>query len=178
MTRRNTHIFMRLRRFRITNKRMPAIALVKTVLPLHHHAQMLIVENHSLNGNFLRMKRRQLLYIHRKTAIAININNQRVGKRQLRSQRSGQTKTHRPQTARREPTARLIKRIKLRRPHLVLPHPCGYNSLPLRHLIERLNRILGQNNIFHILVIEGIFLAPRFNIVTPDLIITRHNNTV
>ena len=178
VTRRNIHIFMRLCRFRIANKRMPAIALVKAILPLHHHTQVLIVENHRLNRNFLRIKRRQLLHIHRETAIPIDIDNQRVGKRQLRPQRSGQTKTHRPQTARREPTARLIKRIKLRRPHLVLPHPCGNNRLPLRHLIERLNRILRQNDIFDILVIEGILLPPCFNLITPGLIIARYNNTV
>ena len=50
-----------------------AIALVKTVFPLHHHAQVLIVQQQHLDRQFFGISAGQFLNVHQKTAVAIDV---------------------------------------------------------------------------------------------------------
>jgi hypothetical protein len=43
-----------------------AIALVKLILPLDHHAEMLVVEDKSLGSNLFNVRRCQFLHVHEK----------------------------------------------------------------------------------------------------------------
>ena len=49
------------------------VGLVETVLPLHHHTQMLIVQNDHLHIQLLYRSCRQLLAVHQEGAIAIDV---------------------------------------------------------------------------------------------------------
>ena len=53
---------------------------VEAVLPLHDHAQMLVVEDDHLDRQLLAMERGQLLNVHEEAAVAVDVDDQCVGK--------------------------------------------------------------------------------------------------
>ena len=51
------------------------VSLVEAILPLHHHTQVLVVQDHHLHFQLLDGGCGQLLAVHQETAIAINVYN-------------------------------------------------------------------------------------------------------
>ena len=50
-----------------------AIALEEAVLPLHHHAQVLVVQQQHLDRQLLGEAAGQLLHVHQETAVAVDV---------------------------------------------------------------------------------------------------------
>ena len=50
-----------------------AVGLVEAVLPLHHHAEVLVVEDHDLGLEALHGGRGELLAVHEERAVAVDV---------------------------------------------------------------------------------------------------------
>ena len=95
---------------------MGPVARVEAVFPLHDHAEMLVVEHDHLDRQLFAVKRGQLLDVHEKTAVAVDVDDQPIGKGGLGAHRGRKAITHRPQPARGDPGARVLEASPLRRP--------------------------------------------------------------
>ena len=81
--------------FGIPEEGMATIALMKAVLPLHHHAKVLVIKNNHFGGNALDMCCSQLLNIHEERAVTINVDHLLVWSSQLGTQSGGIAIAHR-----------------------------------------------------------------------------------
>ena len=111
---------------------MRPVAAVEAVLPLHHHAQVLVVQQQHLDRQLLRVRRRQLLHVHQERAVAINVDHLAVGKGHFGPERRGIAVAHRSQTSAGQELARVFEFIVLRCPHLVLTHTRRQDRVALR----------------------------------------------
>lgn len=59
---------------------MGAVGLVESILPLHDHAQVLVVQDEALGVEALNAGRRQLLAVHQETAVTVDVNHRLHGK--------------------------------------------------------------------------------------------------
>ena len=50
-----------------------AVGLVEPVLPLHHHAQVLVVEDEALHLQLLDLGSGQLLAVHQEAAVTVDV---------------------------------------------------------------------------------------------------------
>lgn len=57
----------------VTQVGVCSVLLVEPVLPLHHHAQMLVIHDEALDVQLLYEDGGQLLAVHEEAAIAINV---------------------------------------------------------------------------------------------------------
>ncbi len=73
---------------------MSAVALVKPVFPLDHHAQVLIIEHDHLDGQLLAIDGCELLDIHQEAAVAVDVDDQGAGEGGLGAHRGRQAVTH------------------------------------------------------------------------------------
>ena len=55
---------------------MGPVARHEAVFPLHHHAQVLIIQQQHFDGQVLAVTRRKLLNIHQKAAVTIDVDHQ------------------------------------------------------------------------------------------------------
>ena len=113
---------------------MCPVALVEPVFPLHDHAQVLVVEQNHLDRQLLAMNRGELLNVHEKAAVAVDVDDQGVGEGRLSSDRGGQAVAHRSQSAGGDPGARMLEPGPLRSPHLMLADPRRHDELALGQL--------------------------------------------
>src|SRR5260370_42621228 len=100
-----------------------AVAFEEAVFPLHHHPQMLIVEQHHFHRQLLAIGASELLDIHQEAAVAVYVDYGLERMSGLSSHGGRQTEAHRSQSAARKPGPRRIEMVVLSGPHLVLAHP-------------------------------------------------------
>src|SRR5215467_15272149 len=99
---------------------LSVIALIKKLLPLPYHAQILVVDDHHLDRQIQSSHGGEFLNIHLEAAVARNTKHGRLGLRELNANRGWQGESHRTQTAGSDESSWRIRAISLRRPHLVL----------------------------------------------------------
>ncbi len=58
---------------RVAEVGVAAVAGVKAVLPLHHHAEVLVVENDGLGRDLLDARGGQFLDVHQERAVAVDV---------------------------------------------------------------------------------------------------------
>lgn len=97
-------------------------AVVEAILHLRHHAEVLVVEDHHLDADFLRRDGPELMDVHLETAVAVDVDHGLFRQRQLGAHRGGEPEAHGPEPARSQQLPRAGKPVKLRRPQLVLAH--------------------------------------------------------
>ena len=93
---------------------------VQELLPLAHHAHVLVVENEDLDRQAVLHGRRHLLDVHEDRGVTGNVDAKRLGMRDLRADRGREPIAHGAEAAARQPAVRLVELQELRRPHLVL----------------------------------------------------------
>ena len=76
---------------------MAAVAGVKAVLPLHHHAEVLVVEDDGLGRDLLDARGSQFLDVHQERAVAVDVDHLLVGAGDLGPKRRRVAEAHRPQ---------------------------------------------------------------------------------
>ena len=86
----------------------------------------------------------------------------------LRTHRRGQAEAHRPQAGAGQPAARLLEFEKLRAPHLVLADADRNHGIAIRrHLGEHPDRVLLQNALEILVVLERIVAFPLLHLLDP-----------
>ena len=135
-----------------TEVRLGAVATEEAIFPLHHHPEVLIVQNHHLCGDLFGVASRQFLNVHEETAVAVDVDDEVIGVRDFGPHRGGQAEAHRAEAAAGHPLARLVEREVLRRPHLVLTDAGADDRLVeltslFQQLVQPLDRVLRDDQI-------------------------------
>ena len=157
---------------------MPAVALVESILPLHHHTQVLVVEDHDLDGHLLEVEGGQLLNVHAEAAVAIDIDHKLPGTTERRTDRGGQSESHGAQASRGEPVPCLLETVVLGGPHLVLAHAGGHDSLAFGHPVQEVDGVLGEDRVVCVLEAQRMFLSPGLDLGVPGLVVSTCHQTV
>jgi hypothetical protein len=121
--------------------------LVEAILPLHHHPQVLVVEDHNLDWQVLHLDCRQLLHVHDEAAVAVDIDNKSVGAGGDRPQSGGQPKAHGSEPPGGNPSPGLIILVPLGGPHLVLADSGADDGVAARELVQGRNGMLGHDEV-------------------------------
>ena len=122
---------------------------------------MLVIQQEHFHWQFFAETRCQLLDVHLETAIAIDIDDQRIGTSGLDAHRGWQSKTHRAQSATGVPSTRLAEFVVLGGPHLVLANANGDVGIHFgRDIAERFDRVLLQNAVEFFVVTKRVFCFP------------------
>mmetsp|Transcript_53570 Transcript_53570/g.129033 ORF Transcript_53570/g.129033 Transcript_53570/m.129033 type:complete len:283 (+) Transcript_53570:184-1032(+) len=145
-----------------------SVRAVEPVLPLHDHAQVLVVQDEHLHREVLRVQRGELLDVHDEGSVAVDVDDDGVGPRGGGANRGGEAEAHGAQATRREPVSRLVKLVMLRRPHLMLPDAGGNDSLAFGHLAQELHGVLRDDVVVRLGVRERE-LGPLLRDVRPPL---------
>src|SRR5437879_5642081 len=133
--------------FRVAEISVSSVALVEFVFPLHHHAQVLVVQDERLGGDLFNVRRRQFLHVHQERAVTVNVNNLLVRSGNLRAERRRITIAHRPQSGAGEELARMLVLVILPGPHLMLADPGSDDRLALGQLVKHLDDHLRQDDL-------------------------------
>ena len=123
-------------------------AAMHQLLPLAHHAHVLVVEDEDLHRQPVLADRRHLLDVHQDRRLAGDVDDERVGARHLHAHRRRQAIAHRAEPARGHPVERLLELEELRRPHLVLADLGGDVGVAAAgQRIEPLDRVLRLDHL-------------------------------
>ena len=145
------------------------VTLEEAIFPLHHHAQMLVVQQQHLDRQTLAMAGRQFLDVHLETAIAVDVDYQRIRKGHLGSHRRWQAEAHRAQARAGEPSSGAAELVELGGPHLVLTDAYGNDRIPVLRLSRQFgDGMLLQNPIKRLVVLERIVRLPVLQLVDPS----------
>src|ERR1700761_6349946 len=96
------------------------------MLQLPDHPQCSVVQRNDLHIESVLLACREFLNAHLNRSVTCNCDDVFAGESSLHPHRIRESDTHRAQAARIDPTARLVKRIELRGPHLMLTHVRTY----------------------------------------------------
>ena len=157
---------------RVAEEGVAAVALVEVVLPLHHHAEVLVVQDDDLGGNFLDVRRREFLHVHEERAVTVNVDDLLVRARHLGTERGGIAVAHGTQAGAGQELARELIFVILPGPHLMLAHAGGDDGVALGQLVEHLNRHLREND-FALLALEMILHVLRLHHLGGDFVVQR-----
>ena len=161
----------------ITEVSVTTVAAIEVILPLHDHAEVLVVQDDGLGGNLLDVRGGELLDVHQEGAVAVNVHDLLVGQGDLHAQRGGIAVAHGAEAATGRELAGILILIPLTRPHLMLADAGGDVGLALGHVIKRLddhllqddfaflaahvvNHVVAVGNLGRDAVGEGRFLLP------------------
>ena len=133
--------------FRVTEISVSSVAFVEFVFPLHHHAQVLIVQDERLGGDLFNVRRRQFLHIHQERPVAVDVDDLLVRAGDLGAERGGIAVTHRAETGAGEKLARKLELVILPGPHLMLAHAGCENRLTPGQFVKQLDDHLRQNHL-------------------------------
>ena len=114
------------------------LPLVEAVLPLHHHAQVLVVQQQHLDRQLLAVKQQasSWMFMRKLPSPSMSMTGL-AGMGGLCPHGRGQAEAHRPQTAAGEPAARRVEMEILGRPHLMLADARGDDGIvELAALVE------------------------------------------
>ena len=139
-------------------------------LPLNDHPLVLIVQNQYLDANPILGSSLELHGGHRERRIPINIDNDLLGRSDLRADRTRQPKAHRPESTTRDHCTWVSPPKVLRGPHLVLPYAGSNDHILLTvcgKAIELLDDSLRLHHFAPLRVREWVRLLPTLDIVEP-----------
>src|SRR6185503_16070987 len=88
--------------------------------------------------------------------VAVDVDDELAGVRDLRADCGGQTEAHRAHAARREPETRLAEVAVLRGPHLVLTDAARDDGLAVRDAIHRLDDVLRLHERTRTVVVQSV----------------------
>ena len=147
---------------------MGSVARHETIFPLHHHAQMLVVQQQDFDGKVFAVAGCQFLDIHLETAVAIDVDDGGVGECHLGTHGRGQSKAHGPEPGTGEPGARGLEFVELGHPHLMLPDPRRDDRLAIVGLLpEFRDGVLLQDAVEFLIVFEGELGLPLLALIDP-----------
>ena len=136
---------------------------VEELLPLAHHPEPAVVDDHDDDRQPLERGGRELLAGHLEAAVAVDADHRRVRPGRLRADRGRHAVAHRAEAARGDERARLVADGVLHRPHLMLAN-AGRPDHVLRPLggdvAQRLEHGLWLQHAFGAPVLVGIEPAP------------------
>ena len=112
-----------------------------------------------------------LIHIHAEASVSANIHHCLIFAAHLGSDTGSQTVAHSSQTARGQKSSWLFIFIILSRPHLVLPHICGNNGLPVCQLIDFLHDIRAGQLL--LVIAQRIHIAHSVDMGNPLLMVHR-----
>ena len=141
-------------------------SLVEAILPLNDHAQVLIIQDHGFGMDLFDFCCSQFLDVHEKGAISIDVDHLVVRAGDFGAQGGWIAEAHGAQSEGTEEAARMTEIIILRRPHLVLSDPGGYDGFTIGQLVEHFDRFLGKD-VGALLVGEGEFFLPIVDLFVP-----------
>ena len=144
---------------------MAAVTRVETVFPLHHHAEVLVVEDDGFGGDFLDVGGGQLLDVHEERAVAVDVHDLFMRERHFGSQSSREAVTHGAEAGAGEELAGVFELVELTGPHLVLAHAGGDDGFATGEFIEHLDGHLREDDfaffagqvVVHVLGLEHFF---------------------
>ena len=158
-------------RFRMVDRAqvgVSAIAGHEPIFPLHDHAQVLVIEQQHFHRQVFAVAGGQFLDVHLEAAVAIDIDDDRVGMSGLSADSRRQSEPHRAQPGTGEPRAWRGEFVVLSDPHLMLPHTRRDDRLPVVCLIPQFrDGMLLQNAIELLVVVERIFGLPLQALIDP-----------
>src|SRR3989338_7149970 len=126
--------------------------VVKSLLPLPHHPQIIVVDDGDLYRKFMDHRRGHFLNIHLDRTIARYADHRFIGKSELRADRRGKTVAHGAEPAASEELIGSVHFVVLRRPHLMLAHIGRHDSVAPKDLAELLYRVLRTDRFGVVLV--------------------------
>ena len=143
---------------------------VQQLLPLAHHAHVVVVQDEHLDRQIILHRGSQLLPGHLHRGVAGDIDHQAVRMGDLHADRRRQAVAHGAETARGHPALRLLKAVELRRPHLMLTDFGGDVGVTAAgRLIQPLNGVLRHDQVVVLLVGQRIAAAPGADLLPPRL---------
>ena len=162
---------IRLRKFHVVRTALQSapgvMALVEELLPLSHHPVIPVVQDRDFDRQIVHHRRRQLLQVHLKAAIAGDTDDPLVGKRALGAQRGREPESHRAQPTGIDPRPRFHEFIELRRPHLVLADVGRDDRLPAGAPVNHVDHKLGFDHLRIRLVRQRPLALPRRDLLQP-----------
>ena len=139
-------------------------------LPLPHHSHIFVVDDEDLDRQPVLHGGRHFLHVHQHRGLAGDVDDQRIGMRQLHADRGRQAVAHGAEAARGHPAVGLLELQELRRPHLVLAHFGGDVVVAvLDVVIEPLERVLRLDRLVVLLVGEAVARPPAVDLAPPRL---------
>ena len=163
-----------------TQIRMGTISFEEPVFPLHHHPQVLIVQEQRLHRQVFTLECGEFLYVHQHAAVTINVNHQRFGMSRLNPHGCGKPEAHGAKTGTAQPATGAIKLIELSGPHLMLSDADRDVGVKMFRLSPQfLDRILRNNEIAAVFDSQWILLLPCIDGLPPrvnlgDILIGDH----
>ena len=155
--------------FRIAEEGVAAVTGEEAVFPLDNHSEVLIIDDDRLSGDIFGNGSCQLLDVHKKRTVAVDIDDFTVGTGDFSTHGSGIAVSHGAKTGGGQETAGIMKVIELAGPHLVLADPGGDDGLPLGELAEFLDDLLRHDSAGDVGVGKRIFFAPTLDFLPPFL---------
>ena len=152
---------------KLAEEGMGAVGLVFQILPLHDHAEMLIVQNDALDGNALGHRSGEFLNVHQYGAVAVDIHDLKIGEGDFAPERGWQAVSHGSKAQAADKTPGFVEVIILGGPHLVLTHAGGHDDVAFAHFVKFLNHELGSNRIGVIFVGVGAVFFPLGDLFQP-----------
>ena len=155
--------------FRVAQESVAAVAGEETIFPLDDHSEVLVINDDRLGRDVFGNGSCQLLDVHKKRTVAVDIDDFAVGAGNLGADGSGIAVSHGAKTGGGQETAGIMKVIELAGPHLVLADPSGDDGLPLGELAEFLDDLLWHDSAGDVGVGKRIFFPPNLDFLAPFL---------
>ena len=145
--------------------------LEEHVLPLAHHAEVAVVDDHDHDRQPLHRRRRQLLGGHLEAAVAVDADDLRVRTRRLGADRRRQAVAHRAEAAGGNEGARPVAAQVLHRPHLVLADAGRPHDVVAARgqIVQRLEHELRLEHVSVASVAKRVRVAPLRDLPQPRL---------
>ena len=143
---------------------------VQQLLPLAHHAHILIVQNENLDRQFVLNRARHFLHGHLHRGIASDIDHQRIRMRHLHAERRRQAVAHGAEAAGGHPVVWFFEAEELRGPHLMLTDfGRDVSVLASGQFKQPLDRILRHDDVVVLPVRQRIARAPAADLEPPRI---------
>lgn len=158
---------------RVLLVRVRIAVFVEQVLPLRHHALLLVVQQQHLDADVELGRRRQLGQGHVEGRVAVDVNDQSIRARHLGTDGGGKTVTHGTQATGGDHGAGMAPAEVLGRPHLMLADTGRHHGAVLdvrRQVTELLDQVLGLDGAVGVLGFvkgEGEARLPVVDLVKP-----------
>src|SRR5258706_14186261 len=147
--------------------RLGVAVAVKKLLPLAHHAHVLVVQVDDLDRKPVLLAGRELLNAHLDARLAGDTSDGRARVRELNAHGRRQAEDHRPYAPGADPAARLVEFVELRRPHLVLTDIGGDKRIALGDLVESLEHELRFDDLAFPVVFQAVLGFPQADLGPP-----------
>ena len=140
---------------------------VEELLPLAHHAHVLVVQVDDLDRQAVLLAGRELLQAHLDRRLAGDAGHRRARIGHLHAHRRRQAEAHGAEAAGVDPAPRLVELVELRRPHLVLADVGGDERLALGDLVQLLQHELRLDDLRLAVVLQAVLRAPLLDLLPP-----------